>query len=78
MDDSSILNHRLMETPVNQASPTLLQDALEDLVENFGEFSISSSIQTRKQLKSLESNSGTTNFFKSGSRPSDNYGPSLV
>ena len=50
---TSILHHRLVDTPMNQASPSLLQDALEDPVENFGKFSIFSSIQTRKQLDEI-------------------------
>lgn len=60
-DDSTIL-HRFMKNAVNQASPALYQNALEDLVENFDECSISSLTQTRKQLKPLESNSSTTSF----------------
>lgn len=77
MDNSSILYSHLLKTTTNQASLTLRENTLDDLVENLDEFFIYSLIQMRKQLKTLISNLNMTNFSKSGSKPFDNYGPSL-
>jgi hypothetical protein len=63
---------------VDQVSSASRQDTLKDLVESFGEFSISSPTQMRNQLKPLESNSSTTKFSESASKPSGNRGPNLV
>jgi hypothetical protein len=76
--DSNKLNSRIVETIVVQASLTLCQNLLEDLVENFNQFSIASLTRVRKQLEQLQFNLNTTKFSKLSSEPSDNYGQSFV
>lgn len=51
-DENGTLHHRLMETTEDQTSTALCQNALENLVKNFGKFFICSPTQTRKQHES--------------------------
>jgi hypothetical protein len=76
--DYNKLNSFLVETIVVQGSLTLCQNLLEDLVENFNEFSICSLNWMRKQLEQLQFNLNTTKFSKLASKPSDNYGQSFI
>lgn len=74
-NDDGVLHSRLVETFMDQASPALCQDMPEDLVDNFGEFSISSPNRMWKQLDSVSS---MNRFSKSAYKPSNNRGPSPV